>query len=329
MSQSDYIKHLKTSTVLKNQKELNPVLESANYTLYKEYTIANTVKNTLPLYEQLPLEGITNIFNMPLKNVANCPVFIECINTNTRENRKPLSSVYFTPHPVIKIDKTIDKYQCSACCYDTSINGLNNKKSNFFNTNFTKYSSYRLRKILCEKCKKVLKPSIPILSVAPASNSITVTITNKEENVTYKYSINGGQDTDVTFDDTNNPTFFTITDNINGNTEYNLKVKAINDSGSVESNSYTVKTKPSIPSIFVIANSNSLFVTITNKEENIIYRYSINGGEDTDVTFDDTNNPTFFSITDNINGNTYYNVIVSATNTSGKTDSEPYDVTTL
>jgi len=147
MSQSDYIKHLKTATVLKNQKELSPVLDSANYTLYKEYAIANTVKNTVPLYEQIPLEGITNIFDIPLKDVANCPVFIECKNTNTRKNRKPLASVYFTPRPVIKYVKQPTNTRCSACCYDTSINGVNNKKGNFFNTNFTKYSNYRLRKM--------------------------------------------------------------------------------------------------------------------------------------------------------------------------------------
>lgn len=154
MSQSDYINHLKMATVLKNQKELSPVLDSANYTLFKKYNIANTVKNSLLLYEELPLEGITNIFDMPLKNVANCPVFIECINTNTRVNRKPLASVYFTPRPVIKYVKQSTNTQCSTCCYDTSINGVNNKKSNFFNTNFTECSNYRLRKMLCN-CKKL------------------------------------------------------------------------------------------------------------------------------------------------------------------------------
>ena len=151
MSQSDYLKRLKLNTVLKEQTKLQPVLNSANYTLFKEYNIVTTVKNSLPLYQQLPLEGITNIFNMPLKDTSNCPVFIDCINTNERENRKPLSSVYYTPRPVPKYTKQLPNNRCLEYCYEISMN----KKMNFFNTNFTKSSNYRLRQKICEECKKV------------------------------------------------------------------------------------------------------------------------------------------------------------------------------
>ena len=152
MSQSDYIKHLKLASELKNQSDFNQVLDSRDYTLFKGYTIANTVKNTVQLYEQLPLPGITEVFNVQLTNVENCPKFTSCINTNQRGYRVPLSQVYFTPHIVPRYVKHPVNTQCSACCYDTSVNGANKTKGNFFNTNFTSCLNYRLRKMKCN-CK--------------------------------------------------------------------------------------------------------------------------------------------------------------------------------
>jgi len=154
MSQSDYIKHLKLSRILNKQTDLNSVLDSAEYTLYKEYAITNTVINTSELYEKYSLPGITNVFNMPLRDVSNCPIFFECIDTNNREYRKPLSSVYFTPRPVITYNKQVENNKCSACCYDVSINGLYKTKCNFFNRDSMKYANQRLRKLLCN-CDKL------------------------------------------------------------------------------------------------------------------------------------------------------------------------------
>jgi len=154
MAQSDYIKHLKLATEIKQQKELKPVLTSKDYTLFKEYTITNTVKNTKQFNNEVISPEITNVFEMPLPNVNNCPTFIECQLTNTRPNRVPLKSVYITPRPVPRYVKQLANNKCSACCYDTSVNGPNNKKFNFFNTNFTTFSNYRMRKMMC-KCKTI------------------------------------------------------------------------------------------------------------------------------------------------------------------------------
>jgi hypothetical protein len=318
------------ATVLKNQKELNPVLDSANYTLYKKYNIANTVKNSLLLYEQLPVEGITNIFNIHLKNIDNCPVFVDCINTNERENRKPLSSVYFTPRPVMKYVKQSVNTQCSACCYDTSINGVNNKKGNFFNTNFTKYSNYRLRKMLCEECKEVSKA--PLLSLAANNRSITVTITNKEENAIYTYSINDGEDTVISFDDTNNPTLFTIF-GMYDNTLYNVKVKATIGLEQAVSSSYLVATTPSILRIEFTPYLKSILVLIKDKKENVSYSYYCENV----INFDeygykniDLNNSSRFTIT-GLNIDTQYYLIIKATYDSAPVTtvtSEEYSITT-
>lgn len=154
MSQSDYIKHLKLSRVLKEQTELNPVLDSAEYTLYKEYMITNIVKNTTSLYGKFSQPEITNVFGMPLRDISNCPVFVECMDTNNREYRNPLLNVYFTPRPVIKYNKEVMNNRCSASCHDVSINGSYKTKCNFFNRDFTKYSNYRLRKMLCD-CRRL------------------------------------------------------------------------------------------------------------------------------------------------------------------------------
>jgi len=154
MSQSDYIKHLKLATKLKQQNEFQPVLSSKDYILYKEYNIANTVKNNFPLYDNLHLSGITYVFDMPLPDMSNCPVFIECKNTNNRPYRVRMNSVYFTPRPVPIYKKQLPNHKCSACCYDTSINGKNRHKGNFFNTNFTTFSNFRMRKMMCN-CRKL------------------------------------------------------------------------------------------------------------------------------------------------------------------------------
>lgn len=152
MSQSDYIKRLKLASELIEQNKLKPVLSSKDYTLFKEYTIVNTVKNTVQLYNELPFPEITTVFDMPLQNVNNCQPFIICQNTNQRENR--VLNTYSSPSPVAYYKKHRINNLCSPCCYDTSINGPNRKKSNFFNTDFTRFANYRLRKMMCN-CKEL------------------------------------------------------------------------------------------------------------------------------------------------------------------------------
>jgi hypothetical protein len=152
MSQSDYIKRLKLATELRRQNELKPVLDSKDYTLFKEYTIVNTVKNNVQLYNELSFPEITTIFDMPLQNTNNCQTFDICPDTNKRINR--VLNRYSFPSPVNLYKKHRINNLCSPCCYDTSINGPNRKKGNFFNTDFTKFANYRLRNIMCN-CKEL------------------------------------------------------------------------------------------------------------------------------------------------------------------------------
>lgn len=102
MSQGDYLKHKKTAHLLKEDK-LKPVLTGNEYASFKQFQIVNTAANNETNYGELVPEGKTKIFGMELA-VANCPSFILCQNTNTRNNRVPLSTIYSDPTPLIKHD---------------------------------------------------------------------------------------------------------------------------------------------------------------------------------------------------------------------------------
>jgi hypothetical protein len=110
MSQSDYIKYKKVSTVLEVDKGSNqpPVLDSQNYSKYKEYVLENTIANNKIVYRRITPSTTQVVLDMEKKKslVQNmgtstivCPSFLLCKNTNLRSNRLPLSSVYFTPTP--------------------------------------------------------------------------------------------------------------------------------------------------------------------------------------------------------------------------------------
>jgi len=98
MSQSDYLKYLKVSTQMSldaNKNQL-PIFEPSTYLNYKEFVLQNTIKNTNITYNLIKPIGEVIVFDIE-KNPINCPTINECINTNNRLNRKPMSSVYFTP----------------------------------------------------------------------------------------------------------------------------------------------------------------------------------------------------------------------------------------
>lgn len=101
MSQSDYIKHKRTSNELRIN-ELPNLLEYNHYNSYKGYSLENTIINTKIRYNQLIPSGRIDIWNME-KTVSNCSTFIICRNTHTRSNKKtyPLNynETYCNIHP--------------------------------------------------------------------------------------------------------------------------------------------------------------------------------------------------------------------------------------
>jgi len=110
MSQSDYIKYKKITTKLAIDKtnDLPPVLNSQDYSDYKEYVLENTITNSkiinrrlIPSTTQVVLDMDKNkalVQNMGT-SLSNCPNFLLCNNTNLRSNRVPLSNVFSNPTP--------------------------------------------------------------------------------------------------------------------------------------------------------------------------------------------------------------------------------------
>jgi len=109
MSQSDYIKFLKTAQILQGEAttnhELPPVLTPTDYTAFESYNLETTVSNTKNSYSSLLPSANKRIFNIE-KKVSTCPSFILCSNTNMRTNRVLNSKQLPTP-TYIKSDKRL------------------------------------------------------------------------------------------------------------------------------------------------------------------------------------------------------------------------------
>ena len=91
MSQCDYLKYKRVSTILKLDSTKPPVLESQNYVNYKQFTLENTIPNTSILYNRITPTMNRLVFNMdkPIMDPENinCPKFIVCAGTHARPNR--------------------------------------------------------------------------------------------------------------------------------------------------------------------------------------------------------------------------------------------------
>jgi hypothetical protein len=110
MSQSDYIKYKKINAVLAidGTKNFSPVLNSQNYSDYKEHVLENTVVNSKTIYRRITPSTTQVVLDMEKNkslvqnmgtSLSNCPSFLLCKNTNLRKNRVSMSDVYFTPTP--------------------------------------------------------------------------------------------------------------------------------------------------------------------------------------------------------------------------------------
>jgi len=108
MSQSDYIKLLKTTEVLRIGK-LPSILTPNDYTAFESYNLETTVTNTKNSYSQLQQSGYQNIFGME-KKVSMCPTFTMCIRTNTRPNRVLHSPQI--PRPIYRMNKVYRPIRC-------------------------------------------------------------------------------------------------------------------------------------------------------------------------------------------------------------------------
>lgn len=161
MSQSDYIQRKKISKELtiSNQSKFPHVLDSENYTLYKQYSLENSIVNTSKRFNQITPSGAKMVFNMEINRTSTCPNFVLC-NTQNRINHTNIHPVAFNPHLTtnlpyvnsyttsytphqLKHVKHVPIRTCSAPCY-------NKKSKTNENTWSTPYSNSRLNKLLCD-----------------------------------------------------------------------------------------------------------------------------------------------------------------------------------
>ena len=157
MSQSDYIQRKR---IFNELTEINQSTQTniPNYTLYKQYSLENTITNTSKRYNQLLPPGVVSIFNMQITNPVTCPSFVLC-NTQTRLTHTNSSPVSFNPYvsarlPYVnsytatttytpnqlKYVKQLPKTKCSADCH-------NNPRKNNENT---WYTAVRMNQLLCD-----------------------------------------------------------------------------------------------------------------------------------------------------------------------------------
>lgn len=166
MAQSDYIQRKKIQRGLAsfNQKKEKKILDSENYTLYKQYSLENTIPNNSHRYNQLIPNGTKIIMGMETNRTVTCPSFVLCKNTDTRPSHTLVYPIAFNPYvssclPYVnsytntyvtgqlKYIKHRPIRKCHACCYDSSYNKTH---TNNHNTWFSVCSNHKLRRLQCD-----------------------------------------------------------------------------------------------------------------------------------------------------------------------------------
>jgi hypothetical protein len=146
MSQSDYIQRKKISKELTttNQSKFPHVLDSENYTLYKQYSLENSIVNTSKQFNQIVPSGAKMVFGMEINRTDTCPNFLLC-NTQNRVNHTNIHPIAFNTNVSTNLPyvKHFPIRTCSTICHHKQ------KKTNE-NTWSTAYSNSRLNKLLCD-----------------------------------------------------------------------------------------------------------------------------------------------------------------------------------
>ena len=138
MSQSDYILHKRLTVELKNQYELNPVLDSALYTLSKQYSVSNLIVNNNITYNQLA--------SPILPNYIIDPTFIINKNTNNRPNRIQSINTMFNFQQTYIKQKI--RHKTFNCCYNSRYNLTHTNNANAL---LSTCSNRRKNALLCNQ----------------------------------------------------------------------------------------------------------------------------------------------------------------------------------
>jgi hypothetical protein len=173
MSQSDYLQRKKMGTLLVpgNQSKMQKTLDSTDYTLFKQYSLENTIVNTSNTYNQMTRPNTSTIFGMEVSMSDQCPAFETCRNTQDRANRSITDPVAFNPHISVRrpyVNSYTDTYStnqfvvpkrtvnlhqvvnvCSASKAVLLMEQKDQKNKSQHNTNFTGNRRARLTQHTC------------------------------------------------------------------------------------------------------------------------------------------------------------------------------------
>lgn len=117
MSQGDYIRYKRVANELVEQRKLAPVINSRQYTNYKEFNIENTVFNNTITFEKLTPTNTAVVFGITRTKSATCPSFTLCRGTNARPNRKALLGVQSDSQPLAKTPVHVTPNNLFLCSY--------------------------------------------------------------------------------------------------------------------------------------------------------------------------------------------------------------------
>ena len=137
MSQSDYLKFKKTSRLLKDQADYDPVFVPSEYMAGIDFNLETTVLNTKQTNNQLKPSDKQVVFGMERTTGGNCPTFTLCTGTNGRANRRLLDASQTACFPVMKAPgRSVP-----------SVKPTTAKDSQFLKPNFSSYvrKNYKVR----------------------------------------------------------------------------------------------------------------------------------------------------------------------------------------
>ena len=137
MSQSDYLKFKKTSRLLKDQADYDPVFVPSEYMAGIDFNLETTVLNTKQTNNQLQPSDKQVVFGMERTTGGNCPTFTLCTGTNGRANRRLLDANQTACFPIMKAPgRSVPPVKPTTA-----------KDSQFLKPNFSSYvrKNYRVR----------------------------------------------------------------------------------------------------------------------------------------------------------------------------------------
>ena len=137
MSQSDYLQFKKTSRLLQDQADFDPVFAPSVYIAGKDFNLETTILNTKQTNNRLKPTDKQLVFGMERTTGGNCPTFILCTGTNARANRRALDAGQTACFPVMKAPgRSVPP-----------VKPTTTKDSQFLKPNFSSYvrKNYRVR----------------------------------------------------------------------------------------------------------------------------------------------------------------------------------------